>query len=95
MISGGGGREDAELHNFNRDVYLYDTTSKHHHALRLAKFNYLKNILRVNLKVGNVDLEAWKLSGYTPSILLSIRAVSSFIWCHVSFNLTKNKLSVV
>ena len=49
---GGGGSEDAELHSYNRNMYLFDTTTKHHGALRLAKFNYLKNILRVNLKVG-------------------------------------------
>jgi len=52
LSPGGGGSEDAELHSFNQDMYLFDTTTKHHGALRLAKFSYLKNMLKVNLKVG-------------------------------------------
>ena len=44
---------DAEIHNFNQDVYLYDTSVVHNNALRLHAVDYVKNVMMINLKVGN------------------------------------------
>ena len=44
---------DAEIHNFNRDVYLYDTSVVHNNALRLHAVDYVNNTMMINLKVGN------------------------------------------
>ena len=44
------------MHNFNRDVYLFDRTVGHDNALRIEAVDYVRNVMLVNLKVGNIDV---------------------------------------
>ena len=58
FLSGGGGSIDAEMHNINRDVFLFDTTVDHNNAIRINAVDYVKNVMRIDLKVGFVG-DVW------------------------------------
>ncbi len=47
---------DSEMHNFNRDVYLFDRTVGYDNALRIEAVDYVRNVMLVNLKVGNINV---------------------------------------
>ena len=43
------------MHNFNRDVFLFDRTVGYNNALRITAMNYVRNVMRIDLKVGRID----------------------------------------
>ena len=55
FIAGGGGSVDSEMHNFNRDVFLYDRTVGYNNALRIEAVDYVRNVMLINLKVCNIE----------------------------------------
>ena len=40
------------MHNFNRDVFLFDTSVDHNNALRINAVDNVKNAMRIDLQVG-------------------------------------------
>ena len=56
FLSGGGGSVDSEMHNFNRDVFLFDRTVGHDNAIRIEAVDYVRNVMLINLKVSNIKV---------------------------------------
>ena len=54
IFLGGGGSVDSEMHNFSRDVFLYDRTVGQNNALRIRARDYVRNVLKIDLKVRRV-----------------------------------------
>ena len=77
FLSGGGGSVDSEMHNFNRDVFLFDRTVGYDNAIIIEAVDYVRNIMLINLKVSNIDVN--RIAVFALLILLNLA------WCRIVY----------
>ena len=84
------------MHNFNRDVFLYDTSVEHDNAVRIEAVDYVRNVMLINMKVSCIEVamgfvHTWQF--ISPKSELKLWSISSVAcWTLNRWNTASNQI---